>query len=153
MKPFLITSWLKEFLSAISFKEKSGSKTFLIFSKSLMTFDFCAIVEPLVPKCSAISNDDVFSRELLLNMKLMLQMVYTEAAAQISTFPDWSGHVRLRPSFCTSLVHSSAQSVTHKLSFLTHPTLQGTPSFVQVEKLRPQGEKQLSCTDIGRHIL
>ena len=48
-----------------------------------MTLDFCAIVEPLAPKWSAISADDVFSRELLLNMKLMLQMVYTEAAAHI----------------------------------------------------------------------
>ena len=56
-----------------------------------MTLDFCAIVEPLAPKCPAISADDVFSRELLLNIKLMLQMVYTEAAAQISTLPDCNG--------------------------------------------------------------
>ena len=62
-----------------------------------MTLDFCAIVEPLAPKCSAISVDDVFSRELLLNMKLMLQMVYTEAAAQISTLPDCSGQERYVP--------------------------------------------------------
>ena len=51
-----------------------------------MTLDFCAIVEPLAPKCYAISADDVFNRELLLNMKLMLQMVYTEAAAHICLF-------------------------------------------------------------------
>lgn len=56
-----------------------------------MTLDFCAIVEPLAPKCSAISEDDVFSRELLLNMKLILQMVYTEAAAHIFTLPDCNG--------------------------------------------------------------
>ena len=110
MKPFLITRRLKGLLSAISFREKSGSKTLLIFNKSLMTLDFCAIVEPLAPKCSAISADDVFSRELLLNMKLMLQMVYTDAAAQISTLPDCSGQERLRPNFCTSFVHSSAHS-------------------------------------------
>ncbi|MDD6843776.1 MAG: hypothetical protein PUD67_08675, partial [Prevotellaceae bacterium] len=59
----------------------------------------CAIVEPLAPKWSVISADDVFSRELLLNMKLMLQMVYTEAAAHISTLPDCNGQERLRPSF------------------------------------------------------
>ena len=75
-----------------------------------MTLDFCAIVEPLAPKCSAISADDVFSRELLLNMKLMLQMVYTEAAAHISTRPDYRGQERLRPSFCTSFAHSSVHS-------------------------------------------
>ena len=61
-------------------------------------------------KCSAISADDVFNRELLLNMKLMLQMVYTDAAAQISILPDCSGQERLRPNFCTSFVHSSAHS-------------------------------------------
>ena len=97
-------------LSAISFKEKSGSKTLLIFIKSLISLDFCAIVEPLAPKCSAISDDDVLNRELLQNMKLMLQMVYTEAAAHISILPDCSGQERLRPSFCTSFVHSSAHS-------------------------------------------
>ena len=75
-----------------------------------MTLDFCAIVEPLAPKYSAISDDDVLNRELLLNMKLMLQMVYTEAAAHISILPDCSGQERLRPSFCTSFVHSSAHS-------------------------------------------
>lgn len=75
-----------------------------------MTLDFCAIVELLAPKCSAISEDDVFNRELLLNKKLMVQMVYTEAAAHISILPDCSGQERLRPSFCTSFVHSSAHS-------------------------------------------
>ena len=40
MKPFLITRWLKGLLSAISFKEKSGSKTLLIFSKSLLPLVF-----------------------------------------------------------------------------------------------------------------
>ena len=75
-----------------------------------MTLDFCAIVEPLAPKYSAISEDDVLNRELLLNMKLILQMVYTEAAAHISILPDCSGQERLRPSFCTSFVHSSALS-------------------------------------------
>ena len=75
-----------------------------------MTLDFCAIVEPLAPKYSAISEDDVFSRELLLNMKLMLQMVYTEAAAHISTLPDCNGLERLCPNFCTSVVHSSSHS-------------------------------------------
>ena len=53
-----------------------------------MVLDFCAIVELLATKYSAISIDDVLNRELLLNMKLMLQMVYTEAAAQISNRPD-----------------------------------------------------------------
>ena len=91
-------------------REKSGSKTLLIFSKSLMTLDFCAIVEPLAPKYFAITEDDVLSRELLLNMKLMLQMVYTDAAAHISTLPDCRGQERLRPSFCTSFVQSSAHS-------------------------------------------
>ena len=75
-----------------------------------MTLDFCAIVEPLAPKYSAISDDDVLNRELLLNIKLMLQIVYTEAAAHISTLPDCSGQERLRHSFCTSFVHSSTHS-------------------------------------------
>ena len=110
MKPFLITKWLKGLFSEISFNEKTGSKTLLIFNKSFIVLDFWAMVEPLAPKYSLISDEEVLRRELLLNMKLMLQMVYTEAAAHISNLPDWRGQERLRPSFWTNLVHNSAHS-------------------------------------------
>lgn len=105
-----MTRWLRGLLSAITFREKLGSKMLLIFSKSLMVLDFCAIVEPLAPKCSAISEGDMFKGESLLKTKLMLQIVYTAAAAHISSRPDCKGQERLRPSFCISFVHNSAHS-------------------------------------------
>lgn len=42
---------------AISFNEKLGSNTWLIFSKSFIVLDFCAVVELLVPKYSQMSFD------------------------------------------------------------------------------------------------
>ena len=56
-----------------------------------MTLDFCPIVELLAPKYSAISAGGVYSRDFLSNMKLMLHIVYTDAAAQISIRPDCRG--------------------------------------------------------------
>ena len=44
----------------------------------------------------------------LLNMKLMLQMVYTEAAAQISTLPDCVGRNACVPTTALVLYTASA---------------------------------------------